>query len=106
MVEVGQPLVYVQVCHSSLLGPIFAGAENESKTKAKGKENSGRKVANAQEERRMPRTYRRPRNPKQKVKNGALPSLEYKHRNMTDHVRISLPILSFRAETRWQNNPS
>ena len=45
MVEVGQPLVYVQVCHSSLLSPIFAGAENESKTKAKGKENNGRKVA-------------------------------------------------------------
>ena len=45
MVEVCQPLVYVQVCHSSLLGTIFAGAEDESKTKAKGKENSGRKVA-------------------------------------------------------------
>lgn len=47
MVVVDQPLVYVQVCHSSLLGPIFAGAEDESKTKnkAKGKEDSGRKVA-------------------------------------------------------------
>ena len=45
MVEVGQPLVYVQVCHSSLLAPIFAGAEDESEAKAKGKENSGRKVA-------------------------------------------------------------
>ena len=41
---VDQPRVYVQVCHSSLLGTIFAGAEDESKTKAKGKENSGRKV--------------------------------------------------------------
>ena len=45
MVEVCQPLVYVQVCHSSLLGPIFARAEDESKTKAKGEENSSGKVA-------------------------------------------------------------
>ena len=37
----GHPLVHIQVCHSCLL---FAGAENVSKTRAKGK-NSGRKVA-------------------------------------------------------------
>ena len=45
VVVMGQPLVIEQVCHSSLLCSTFAGAENASKTRAKGKENSGRKVA-------------------------------------------------------------
>ena len=45
VVVMGQPLVHIQVCHSSLLCSTFAGAENVSKTRAKGKENSGRKVA-------------------------------------------------------------